>query len=207
MDMKKLFFFFAALVVSAALVWTNRAGMTARWLSSRLNVPVSIRSLQIDRTRADLSHLQLGNPSRSKSPTAFSAETIFLRSSLEQLRSDPRVIEEIAIENIFVGIEYYGESDTNWDYILAPEKNGRKSRIGSLQFKNIAIEVTRSDGEIHRYPVIEELVLSDVESEGEIEKTILRLLLEDLLEQMNFQEMLQRFRFQNRPTFNPALSR
>jgi len=114
--------------IGIALTWTNRENILAHFMSRQLRVPVSIRSLDIGTSSAEISRMWIGNFPNSQTSTSFAAETLLLLAKLDQFFANPVTFEEISIDNIFVGIEFYdakGE-DSNWSRIL--EKNKQKKR-------------------------------------------------------------------------------
>ena len=215
--MRKFFLVFvlliAGILIASWVVWMNKANIAAHFLSRHLRVPATIRTLDIGKAEAEITRLWIGNPPRSKTSTSFSAETIAIRSNLDQVMADPLLIDEIDIANIFVGIEYYESNETNWHYILggpskAAKKKSRDYLIRTLILENLTAEVTQADGKIKRYPTIQRMEFHNISSETgfpieEIEKAIFNLMMQDLFKKLNFDELLKQFPFQNRPWTAP----
>lgn len=189
-------------VVASIVVWVNRANIAAHYISRHLNVPVSLNALEISKEEAHLEHLWIGNPPHSKTQTSFAAETIDIDGTLPGILGDPLIIDEIYMENIFVGIEYYGSSKeaTNWSYILESDpskgKSGKDYLIRTLIMENLTVEITQADGKFKRYPTIQRLELKNISSETgfpveEIEKAIFDLMMQDLIQRLNLDQLLK----------------
>lgn len=190
------------ILIAAFVAWGNRANLAANFLSRHLHVPVTIRSLEITKTEADIERLWVGNPSRSKTTTAFSAETISVASNLDQVMGNPLIIDEIIISNIFVGLEYYEGKETNWTYILgntSKSNSGEKGRdylIRTLILENLTVEATQADGKIKRYPTIKRMEFHNISSASgfpveEIEKAIFNLMMKDLFQKLPLNQLFQ----------------
>lgn len=215
------FLFFASLLIIAILaasliVWSNKASLAAHFLSRQLHVPVTLRTLDIGKTRANLNHLWIGTPPQSKISTSFSAEQTEIHSTLEQVLGNPLLIDAIVMSNIFVGLEYYDAQGkkTNWTYILyqAPHKKKKKERdylIRTLVLENLTVEVTQANGQTKRYPTIPRMEFHNISSETgfpveEIEKAIFHLMMQDLLQKLPIKQLLKQLSpFQNLPGNSP----
>jgi len=187
-------------VVAASVLWLNRASLFAEYLSRHLHVPVTLQSLTLSKTEADLTQLWIGNPKRSQTSTAFSAEQIAILSTVDQVLANPLVIDEIDISNIFVGIEYYPDGHTNWGMILGSDKPeakpGRDYLIRTLVLTNLTIVVTQANGQRKQYPTLARMEFHNISSDtgfpiSEIEKAIFNQMMKDLLKQLNLQDLFK----------------
>lgn len=188
----------AALVVGGALCWVNRASLAAHHLQKKLKVPVKIASLDFGSQQATIANLWIGNPSRSKTPTAFSARDIEIDASWKGVRGNPLIIDQIVLEKIFVGIEIYGGKETNWGHILSRrEKKTKPPRdylIRKLTIRNLTVQVTQADGSAKTYPTIQEMEFNNISSETgfpieEIEKAIFNLMMQEILRKFGLQQL------------------
>jgi hypothetical protein len=204
--MRKILLILALIILGAIIAsfvaWANRANIAANFLSRNLHVPVTIRSLEISRTETDITRLWIGNPPRSKTSTAFSAETIAIISTYKEIMGDPLIIEEIDISNVYVGLEYYRGKETNWDYILGDGSKGKKGGKGrdylirTLILENLTVEVTQPDGKIKRYPTIARMEFHNISSDSgfpieEIEKAIFNLMMQDLFKKLPLDQIFK----------------
>ncbi|MDE3055537.1 MAG: hypothetical protein KGI80_02420 [Verrucomicrobiota bacterium] len=202
----KKFSLFSALVLiviiaAALLVWTNRENILAHFLARSLHVSVSLHSLEIDKHEATLDRLWIGNPPHSQTTTSFAAETSSIRAASGALFENPIVIEEIEIDNIFVGIEFYDAKGTesNWKTILNEDNPTTISRdylIKTLILRNLTVEVTEVNGEIKRYPTIPEMEFHNINSStgfpiDEIEKAIFNLMMKKIFQSLPLQDLLK----------------
>jgi len=200
--------------IGIALTWTNRENILAHFMSRQLRVPVSIRSLDIGTSSAEISRMWIGNFPNSQTSTSFAAETLLLLAKLDQFFANPVTFEEISIDNIFVGIEFYdakGE-DSNWSRIL--EKNKQKKSaprdylIRTLLLRNLTVEVTQADGKVKRYPTIKQMEFHNISSEtgfpvDEIEKAIFDLMMKDLFKKLQLDRIFDTIRPLPLPMYHP----
>ena len=208
--MRKFFLFLAliliAILAASWVAWANKANIAAHFLSRQLHVPVTILSLEITKSEADINKLWVGNPTRSKTPTSFTADSIAIHSTLDQVIGDRLIIDEIDIANIYIGLEYYDDKETNWNYILESSKKNRKHKgkdylIRTLILTNLTVVATQADGTVKRYPTIQRMEFHNISSETgfpieEIEKAIFDLMMKDLFKKLNIQDLLKQFPMQ-----------
>lgn len=196
--MKKLIsVIFLILVVVAALAgfgWVNKTALLARWLSGQLHVKVALHSFDISPQSAYLIRFRMGTPPKSHTTTSFAADAIDIQANMKKILDDPLIIDSITVSNILVGIEYYKDQSTNWDYILGgaskEAKPSRKYLIRTLTLNNLTVVVTQANGTQKTYPIIDRLVFHDISSESgfpikEIEKAIFQKVMQDIFEQFN----------------------
>ena len=203
--MRKFLLFIAivvlSLLVGSWIAWESKAQIAAHFISKHLRIPVSIQTLDLTETQIDISRLWIGTPHRSKTSTSFSAETIEIDTVIPQIFDSPLIIDRIDISNIFVGLEYYANGETNWDYMLgtSPQKSkgGRDYLIRTLVLENLTVEVTQANGQKKRYPTIERMEFHNISSETgfpvkEIEKAIFNLMMQKILDKFNLFKQIPR---------------
>jgi hypothetical protein len=190
------------LAIAVAVAWTNRENILAHFMSRQLHVPVSIRALEITKTSAEISRLWIGNFPHSQTSTSFTAESLKLEANLEQVVENPVTIEEIDIDNIFVGIEFYDAAgnDSNWSRMLQEngqkKKNSRDYLIRTLMLRNLTVEVTQADGKVKRYPTIKQMEFHNISSATgfpieKIEKAIFNLMMQDLFKNLQIDQLFK----------------
>jgi hypothetical protein len=191
-----------------AIAWVQKTTLAAHFLSKELNVPVSLNNLSISRETTALSYLWMGNPPQSKTSTSFAAQTITIQKDPFEILENPLVIEQIELSNIAIGIEYYPDGRTNWNYILSSnEKKTSSSRdfvIQTLILNNLTVTVTTAQGKKTTYPTLERLVFHNVTGDGlpisEIEKAIFKKVIQNIFDQFN---LFKQYPFQNTPQNTP----
>jgi hypothetical protein len=172
--------------------------VAAQLLSSQLGVPVKIHTLEIYSQGADLLQIWVGNPSQSRSQTAFSAASIHVQTSVSQIFADPLIIDEIIISDIFIGVEYYNKkkSKSNWATILGEKSSKKPSRdylIRTLRFNRLTVEVMQANGTKKSY-TLPQMEFHNISSEtgfpvGEIEKAIFQQVLQGLIQQLDLNQI------------------
>jgi hypothetical protein len=204
--MRKIFLFLVlsilCLAVAAAITWTNRENILAHFLSRQLHVPVTIRSLEIGKTSAEISRLWIGNFPGSRNSTSFTSESLKLEAKLDEIFGNPVTIESIDLDNIFVEIEFYDAQgkESNWGRILEKKgekkKNSKEYLIRTLVLSNLTVEVTQADGKVKRYPTIKRMEFHNIGSEtgfpvDEIEKAIFDLMMKDLFKKLQLDQLFK----------------
>jgi|GEM_PF-1146615 len=120
-------FFFKALIVVliigiilAAFIWDRRVRYISNFLSNIMPTKTIIKDLRISGNQFIIKGLHIANPEGSKLDTAFASEVIRITTEPRNLLSKDLVIDEIAIDDPLVGIEFYSAdgSQNNWSLIL-----------------------------------------------------------------------------------------
>lgn len=180
--MKNLFIRFIGLIAIIAIVivsvfYSRLPGMLSDRLSRALQVFVSVKDITLRPTKISIEDLMIGNVSPGILPKAFSAETIDINAPLTTYANNPIVIDTIAIDNIYLGLEFDSPSSTtgNWASLFAPlsdKKNSSKEDKKSVTIKklvltNIQVELVyrNSPNNIKKLPPIKEIVLTDINTE------------------------------------------
>lgn len=196
--MRKIVFSLITLIVAVLLgswfLWEAKTSVAAYVIARHLQVPVTLKTLEISQTQIDLERLWIGNPLRSQTNTAFASQTIDIDMDVPNIFDNPLIIDQIEIANIFVGIEYYENGSTNWDTILhtaAPSsKKGKDYLIRTLVLENLTVEVTQANGQKKRYPTIARMEFHNISNEtgfpvAEIEKAIFNLMMKHIMDKFN----------------------
>ncbi len=195
--------FCLVLAVAAAVVgWSMKTQIAAHFIGKQLHVPAEVGSFDLSSTRASLRELWIGNPPGSRTKTSFTARDVTIDSTWGQLRGDPLVIDEIDLDTIFVGVEFYNRDgkDNNWSRMLSKEaKESKGSQRGylikTLVLSNLTVQVTQADGSTKRYPTIAHMEFHNISSEtglplDQIEKAIFQLVLKELFQKLDLNQVL-----------------
>ncbi|NGX46851.1 MAG: hypothetical protein K1000chlam3_00218 [Chlamydiae bacterium] len=198
----------AAIIVLFFLGWSRVPDMLANNLSKKLGVAVSIDSMGLHPSRIDVNKLTIGNSRGYSLPKAFSAEEILLHAPLTNYFSDDIVVDEIDVNDIYLGLEFDSTSGTdgNWTKILShyedtahlDETGGKKVTIKKLICNNIRTELLfRSNGgTIKKLPIIKQIVLTNISTEGgfptdQLMSSILGQMLKEVFIQQNMKSMIK----------------
>ncbi len=131
---KSPLFIFMVILGSLIFLWFIKGPIVASYLSNKMKVDVSLLSVKLRPSYLKIHNFRIANPPRSKTAKAFSAKTIEANYSLEKLFGNPSVIEEVFLDKVFVGVEFYNPlgTDTNWGRIFnnmkAKEKKEEKEK-------------------------------------------------------------------------------
>jgi hypothetical protein len=190
------------LAVAIGITWTNRENILAHFMSRQLRVPVSIRTLDISKTSAEITRMWIGNFPKSQTATSFTAETLRLDATLDQIFGNPVTIEQIDINDIFVGIEFYDAkgNDSNWGRILNENRqkksHSREYLIRTLILRNLTVELTQANGKVKRYPTIKQMEFHNISSASgfpveEIEKAIFDMMMKDIFKKFQLDQLFK----------------
>lgn len=190
------------LAIAIGISWTNRGNILSHFISRQLHVPVSIFSLEIGKSSAEISRLWIGNFPRSQISTSFTSETLKIDANWNQIFGNPVTIEQIDMDNIFVGIEFYDANgdDNNWGRILHEDvpkkKNSRDYLIRTLTMRNLTVELTQANGKVKRYPTIKQMEFHNISSDTgfpveEIEKAIFEMMMKDIFKKLQLDQLFK----------------
>lgn len=162
------------------VIWQNRLpDMAANHLSKKLQVAVSIDAIDLSSSEITIKNIEIGNPHGYHLPRAFSAETITLFAPLSRYLSKHLLIEEIVVDNIYLGLEFNSPQTTegNWTKMLSHfEKSAHLDRKGPKQpsalikkivFTNIQTDlVFLNKATTQNLKVIDRIELTNISTEG-----------------------------------------
>ncbi|MCI0381597.1 MAG: hypothetical protein L0207_00885 [Chlamydiae bacterium] len=192
--------------------WSRIPDMVANNLSKKLKVAVSIRSIRILPATISVSDLEIGNPAEYTAlPKAFSSEKISIKAPITRYMSENVTIEEIDINNIYLGLAFDSASATtgNWTVIMSnykkeanlgnqKEVKERSVLIKKLILRNIATSVIflKEGGSVKKLPIIDKIELTNITSEGglpmdQLLNSVLGEMLKSVFLKQNLKNMLK----------------
>ncbi len=182
-----------ALTALMGIAWIQKTAIFAHFLSDEMRVKVTLQDLDITKRNITLTNLWIGNPPSSKASTSFSSQWIELNTHPTFIFDNPMIIDQITISDIDIGIEYYEDQTTNWDYILrstARRKKDKNYLIRTLILTNLTVTVTSKNGTKKQYPTIDRMEFHNISSESgfpveEIEKAIFKKVMQNLFDKLN----------------------
>ncbi len=179
----------------AGITWVQKTAVFVHLLSKEMKVKVALENLDITKKNTTLTNLWIGTPPSSKTSTSFASRLIEIIANPKVVLENPMIIDKISISDISIGVEYYPDQTTNWDYILstkAPKKKnkGKDYLIRTLILTNLRVTVVSSDGKKKQYPTIERMEFHNISSDSgfpiaEIEKAIFKKVMQDLFDKLN----------------------
>lgn len=102
------------IVVVLFLGWSRIPDMVANNLSKKFKVSVVIDAINLGPKKINVKKLQMGNPpSYTSLPKAFAAREVRIEAPLNRYFNKEVVIEEITIDDIYLGLEFDSASSTN----------------------------------------------------------------------------------------------
>jgi hypothetical protein len=137
-----------SIVAALAFLWLIKAPIVSSYLSKSLGMKVSVGSVSIKPTETKMANFKIDNPWRYRSSTAFKADSIHTFYQWNQLRGDPKIIDRIEIDQIYLGIEFFNRTgtQTNWSDLLAniPQRRSDEKEviINQLILTNMTVEIT-----------------------------------------------------------------
>lgn len=204
--------FLVLLIVLFFVFWSKVPDMVASNLSKKLHVQVSIGDMGLTPRSITVNQFQMGNPAGYNSlPKAFSSNSMKISAPLTEYFKKQIVIEEVHIDDIYLGLEFDSISGTNgnWTVIMSSfasakeqekqKKAGQKSvLIKKLVFTNIStyLVFTKEKIGIKRLPKIDRMEFYNVSSEGgfpmdQLLNSVLGQMLRSVFEKENLKNMLK----------------
>lgn len=196
-----------AVIVLFFLGWSRVPDMLANNLSKKIGTSVSIDSMSFRPSRIGVYKLTIGNPKGYSLPKAFSSEELIVKAPMTNYFNNEVVVDEVVVNDIYVGLEFDSPSSANgnWTKIFThyeqaadlDETGGKKVTIKRLVCNNIRSEVMfKTDGSIRKLPIIQQIVLTNISTEGgfptdQLMSSILGQMLKEVFTQQNLGNMLK----------------
>lgn len=201
-----------AVVVVAFVAWGRVPGMLAARMTKELGVKTTIGDISLGPSKISVQDLVIGNVPNGVLPKAFSAEQIDVKAPITRYLSKDIVIDEIHIDNIYLGLEFKNAkgTDGNWTQIMknlqshttatAPVKKEDKRTllIKKIVLTNINTDLVYLDdkGNIRHLPRIDYMELTNISSEGgfpvdQLMNSVLGEMLKKIFIQQNLNNMIK----------------
>lgn len=200
-------------VILLIIVKSRIPDMVTNNLSKKLKVAVSIDSMDFLPTAIQVNKMVIANPSGyGYLPKAFSSEEIRINAPLTRYLATNIVIDEIDVNDIYLGLEFDSAKSTNgnWTVLmsnyqkeakfneLSSEQKKRTVFIKKLLLRNISVElIFLKDGtKVKRLPKIDQIELENISSEGglpmdQLMNSVLGNMLKSVFTKENLQNMLK----------------
>lgn len=144
-------FFIILLLGGSYLIYLNISTIASNILTRKLDVTTTIKKIDLKPKQITLEDFEIKNPKGSSLHKAMSSQEIQIKTSFSQLIADPIIIDEIALNNVYVSLIISSDqkSACNWNILLKNMNRDkpkwysiqRTSLIKHLILKNITIEV------------------------------------------------------------------
>jgi uncharacterized protein involved in outer membrane biogenesis len=161
------------------LLWSRMPDMVASHLAKRLKVGVEIGDMTLSMDAIGVDRFDIHNPAGYKLPKAFSAEKITIEAPLTSYLHDNIVIEEIDVNNVYIGLEFDNPKSTtgNWSTILNNAESAKEESSKSASNKTVLIKrllltniqaelLYQSDGKVRKLKTIKQIELKNISSQG-----------------------------------------
>jgi hypothetical protein len=209
--MKALFsciFILIAIVLTAGLFFYFRLpSMASTEMSKRLQVAVSVQDITLRPNLIAIDQIDVANLPGGRLSKALSVQSTQITAPLLGYLESSIVIEEIALDQVYLGLEFVSASGTqgNWSTLMGnlnrekkKETSKTKVFIKKLILTNIRTDVVYDkDGKdiIHLKP-IDRIELTNISSEegistSQIMNTVLGQMLKSVFTQENLKNMLE----------------
>ena len=214
-----------AAIISGVILWARLPDMLSNVLSKKMQLPVSVQSLNARWDHIGIQDIQVNNPPKSILAHALKCKQVSVDAPLSRYFHDALVIDEIHLNDIYLGLEFNSATTTNgnWAVIMeriqAQEKRSSSSttRTRSLLIKkliltNIDVDVVyrKEGGKIQRLPRVPYMEITNISSEGgfpmdQIMNSVLGEMLKEVFIKQNLKNMFKTLIEQN-DTLNQFLS-
>jgi uncharacterized protein involved in outer membrane biogenesis len=179
--------------------------MIASKLSKILQVPVEIGDMNFSMKSITIDNLEIGNPRGYQLEHSFTTQEIEIKAPLMGYFKKDIVINEIDLNNVYLGIEFVSikGTDGNWTTIMA---NAQKSQIQSSQsasdktvlikrlvLNNINVDLLyQSDGKVRHLPTIPQIVLTNISSQvGDLMDQLMSSALGEMIKEIFMRENMK----------------
>ncbi len=205
------------IVIVVYMGWGRLPGMISERLSQKMGVRVTVERVGLGPSKIDIHNLEIANArGYTTLKRAFAADEIAIRAPLFRYTKREIVIEEIKIDNIYLGLEFDNIKGTNgnWTTIMANlEKSGQKPASSKDKSRSVFIKkviltnintdvVYISEGRsVKRLKTIPYMELNNISSSGDelseqLANSVLGQMLKQVFVQQNLNNMIKEF-------FNP----
>jgi uncharacterized protein involved in outer membrane biogenesis len=197
-----------AAVILVFLGWSRVPDMLADHLTEKMGVSVHIDDVRVSMNDIKIEKLDIGNTPGSILPKAFSAQEITIKAPLLKYTDTDIVIEEVHIDNIYLGLEFDSISGTegNWTRIMQnlqqsmtteSESTKRTVLIKKIILTNISTDLVYHKGSkgVKHLPMIARMELDNISTEGgfpvdQIANSVLGQMLKEIFVRENLKNML-----------------
>ena len=192
--------------VLAFLAWSRVPDIIAGNLSKTLKVLVDIGDIHLSFGSIGIEKLEIGNPPGYRLPRALSAEQITIEAPLSRYLRDQIEIEEINVDNIYLGLEFDSIKGTegNWTTIIhnaqasqaasEQKKGGKAILIRKLVLTNIRTDLLYRDqgDKVRHLKTIGRIELHDISSTGgNISDQLMNSALGEMIKQVFIEQNLK----------------
>lgn len=212
--MKTLFKSLAGILVICILAgiilgfigWSRLPDMIASNLSNTLKVKVEIGDLGFGLQKLTVKKFVIDNPRGFSLSKAFGVSSIAVNAPIFGYLHDDISIEEITLDNVYIGLEFDSPRSTkgNWTTLMKNAQGSHESNskikksvlIKKIVINNIQTELLyQSDGKTRRLPVIPQIVLYNISSQGgnlsdQLMNTALGQMIKEVFVQENLKDAL-----------------
>ncbi len=190
-------------VVLGFFAWSHLPDMISSRLSSTLKVNVSIADIGFGLQKQTIEKFTIDNPPGFSLSKAFKVATITVEAPILHYLHDEIVIDEITLDQVYIGLEFDSPRSTrgNWTTLMA---NAQTSHTSSEQIKktvfikkivlnNIQTDLLyQSAGKIKHLPLISQIVLTNVSSQGgNLSDQLMNTVLGEMIKEVFIQENLK----------------
>lgn len=212
--MKTLFKSLAGILVICILAgiilgfigWSRLPDMIASNLSNTLKVKVEIGDLGFGLQKLTVEKFVIDNPRGFSLSKAFGVSSIAVNAPILGYLHDDISIEEITLDHVYIGLEFDSPRSTkgNWTTLMKSAQGSHDSNskikksvlIKKIVINNIQTELLyQSDGKTRRLPVIPQIVLYNISSQGgnlsdQLMNTALGQMIKEVFVQENLKDAL-----------------
>lgn len=184
--------------------------VVASKLSKTLQVSVEIGDINVGLNTVTVDNFEINNPRGYKLEHALTTKQIIVQAPLMNYTSNDIVIDEIDMNNVYLGFEFASPQGTsgNWTTIMNNAKNAQaqSSKVASeksvlikrLVLNNINADLLyQSDGKIRHLPMIPQIVLVNISSKGgdltdQLMNSALGQMLKEIFTQENLKQLMDK---------------
>ncbi len=194
-------------LVGAWIVYMRLPGLISSHLTEKAKVDVRISDVQITKKSIELDHLTMSNPQGSKLSYALKVQDIDIKAPLTTYVKDPIIIDQVLLDNVYIGLEFYkaGSTNGNWTYIVNnlnqgsdSDKAGTEVVMKKVTLRNINVDLYthQSGAKVKSLRPIKQMEFTNVTSSGgipaaQLTNAIMKITLREIFSREGIQNMLE----------------
>jgi uncharacterized protein involved in outer membrane biogenesis len=201
---------FLVLFMAFYLVWHKVPSYLSNQLSNAFLTQVYIGDATLSPYTIALKKIAIGSPKNSRLPKSFACEKLSINTWLYEYLKDQVVIDEIVLDNVYLGLEFDTAQSTNgnWTILMQNLKNSKSAHqskgnksffIKKLTVKNIQCQVLYNDRRNGLFDLspIDELTFTDISTDKgfpieQLMDSVLGQTLKEIFIRENLKDMLNK---------------
>lgn len=131
------------IVAAAVFLWLIKAPIMSSYLTKKMGVPVTVRSISMWPDETNIHHFRISNPHGFYSRTALQVDKTQVRYKWKSLTNEPSEIDLITLDGVVLNIDLRkGAKDNNWSALgahMPPRERNHEVIIHKLVLRDMTV--------------------------------------------------------------------